>query len=148
MEASPGQRPPVVRVPPALAALSALIVDDEAHVRAYLRLVLRSIGVTTVWEAANGKDGLEHYRQHLPDVVLLDVNLPLMSGEEVMLALTELDPGAAVVIVTSQNEHETVKRFIQLGAMGYVLKYLPQEKIVAALVETLGCLVEDEEQSA
>jgi two-component system chemotaxis response regulator CheY len=132
----------------ARASVTALIVDDEAHVRSYLRLVLSSLGVKTVWEAVNGREGLQLYQLHQPTVVLLDLNLPIMSGDEVMEALTKLDPSAAVIVVTAQNELETVKRFIRLGAMGYVLKYLPQERIVATLGDMLSRLIDQEEQSA
>jgi len=148
MEPTSGRSTAVGSPAPALAALTALIVDDEAHARTYLRLVLNSLGVTTIWEATHGKEGLELYQYYRPDVVLLDVNLPLMSGEQVMAALTQIDPGAAVVIVTSQNEHETVKQFVRLGAMGYVLKHLAKEEMAATFAELLGCLVAEDEQSA
>jgi len=125
-------------------SISALIVDDESHVRSYLRLVLAALGVTAVWEAADGAEGLALYEQHRPAVVLLDVNMPVMSGERMLEELTQLDPAAAVIMVTAQNEHETVKRFARLGAMGYLLKHLPKDELSRQLAEMLECLVDED----
>ena len=132
---------------PSFAAITALIVDDEPHVRAYLRLVLVSLGVTTAWEAENGAQALELYRLHQPSVMLLDINMPVMSGDKVMQELAQIDPEAAVIMVTAENELETVKRYIRLGAMGYVLKFLPREKITIALTDMLRCLIDEEAES-
>jgi two-component system, chemotaxis family, chemotaxis protein CheY len=130
------------------ATITALIVDDEAHVRSYLRMALHQLGVTAVWEAANGRQALDLYQQHQPTVVLLDVRMPVMSGEEVMRELGEIDPNAVVIVVTSLNDYEVVKRFIQFGATNYVLKHLPREQLVAMISDVLLCLtdeVEDED---
>jgi two-component system, chemotaxis family, chemotaxis protein CheY len=59
---------------------TALIVDDERHVHVYLRLLLKKLGVETVWDAAEGHTALELAAMHKPDVVLLDINLPQVSG--------------------------------------------------------------------
>ena len=132
----------------AFAAISALIVDDEPHVSAYLRMLLRSLGVTAIWEAAGGELALELYRQHRPSVMLLDVSMPGMSGDEVLRELMAIDPDAAVVVVTSQNDHEIVQRFAQLGAMGYVLKYLPKEQVCRALAEAMEPLLAGNDETA
>jgi len=134
----------------AFAALTALVVDDEAHVRSYLRAVLKSLGVTTVWEASDGEQGLELYRQHGPAVVLLDVNMPVMAGDVAMTQFAATEPPAAVIVVTSQSDREVVQHFLQLGALGYLLKHQPKEQIAQSLAEVLECLVvpDDEAESA
>jgi DNA-binding NarL/FixJ family response regulator len=122
------------------ARITALIADDEPHVRAYLRLVLRSLGVVTVWEAGDGVEALRIYEEQVPTFVLLDVNMPMLTGEGVIHALAQRFPEAAVVIVTSQSEHETVKRFAGLGAIGYVLKQQPREVMTGMIAEALDLL--------
>ena len=61
---------------------NALIVDDESHVRVLLRVLLKQLGIETVWEAADGSAALEQATAHKPDVILLDINLPQVGGLE------------------------------------------------------------------
>jgi two-component system chemotaxis response regulator CheY len=124
------------------APVTALIVDDEPHVRAYVRLTLQSLDVTTAWEAADGPTALALYAEHAPTVVLLDVNMPTMPGVETLQQLLELDPNVHVVVVTSDSAHQTVRRFLELGAIGYVLKQRPPEEFRAALAELLAPFAE------
>jgi len=119
---------------------SALIVDDEAHVRVYLRMLLQSVGVTTVWEAADGKEAVELYTLHRPPVVLLDLAMPVMGGEQVFRDLQAIDPDVAVIIVTSQSSMKTVQAIHQLGAIAYLLKHTPREQMVRTLDEALASL--------
>ncbi len=122
------------------ARITALIADDEPHVRAYLRLILRSLGVTTIWEAGDGAEALTVYSETQPTVVLLDVNMPVLSGEGVIFGLAARFPDAAVIIVTSQSEHHTVKRFAELGAIGYVLKQQSREVVTEMIADALDSL--------
>ena len=61
-----------------------LSVDDEAHVRVLIRVLLKQLGIETVWEAADGTEALEKAAAHKPDVILLDINLPQVGGLEVL----------------------------------------------------------------
>lgn len=125
---------------PASGSITALIADDEAHVRTYLRLVLRALGISMVWEANDGREAVEMYAQHRPTIVLLDVNMPLLSGEDVIRELAGRFPEAAVIVVTSQSEHQTVKRFVEMGAIGYVLKQQPREVVINMIAEAIDLL--------
>jgi len=131
----------------AFEQLSALVIDDEAHVRKYVRVLLASLGVTTVWEAGSGAEGLELYQQHQPSVVLLDVNMPVMKGDIVMGKLCEIDPHVAVIVVTSESQIGVVRTFQQLGAIGYVLKHAPREVALKMIGEVLEALVGSNEQA-
>ena len=119
---------------------SALLVDDEAHVRVYLRMLLQSVGITTVWEAADGKEAVELYKLHRPPVVLLDLAMPVVGGEQVFRDLQAIDPEVAVIIVTSQSSLKTVQAIHQLGAIAYLLKHTPREQMVKTLDEALDSL--------
>ena len=118
--------------------LTALIVDDEPHVRVYIRTMLQRLGVVTTWQVGCGQSALESYRDNLPDVVLLDVNLPYMPGTEILRCLIDLDPDAAVIVVTSDQSGDTIKAVCAMGAMGYVLKQLPPIEMQQALAEALS----------
>jgi len=82
---------------------NALIVDDEAHVRVLIRVLLKQLGVETVWDAADGAEALEQTAAHKPDVILLDINLPQIGGLEVLAKLKAAHPTIPVVIVSSQR---------------------------------------------
>ncbi len=132
--------PEVAASSDARARITALIVDDEPHVRAYLRLVLRSLGVVTIWEAGDGTEALQLFAVHEPTVVLLDVNMPLLGGEGVVQELARNFPSAAVIVVSSQSEHQLIKRFAEIGAIGYVLKQQPREVVTEMIAEALDSL--------
>jgi two-component system, chemotaxis family, chemotaxis protein CheY len=119
---------------------SALIVDDEAHVRVYLRMLLQSVGITTVWEAADGKEAVELFALHRPPVVLLDLAMPVVAGEQVFRDLQAIDPEVAVIVVTSQSSLKSVQAIHELGAVAYLLKHTPREQMILTLNEALDSL--------
>ena len=123
--------------------ITALLVDDEAHVRLYLRMVLRELGVTTVWEATNGEEAVQLFTQHRPVIVFLDNNMPVLSGRMAIERLHGIDPNAAVVVVTSESDLNTVKYFAEHGAVGYMLKHSPRRMLSQMIGEILdGFVVE------
>ncbi|MEO5961557.1 MAG: response regulator [Opitutaceae bacterium] len=125
---------------------NALIVDDEAHVRSFLRLLLRELGIETVWEAGDGAQGLAMLGLHQPQLVLLDVNMPVMSGLEVLEQLMRTHPVTPVVVITSQSAIQTVQAAHKLGAMAYLLKHSPRAEAVEMLRGVLDTLEEDGEK--
>lgn len=114
---------------------SALIIDDEAHVRLFLRTLLAAAGAGEIREAANGVEGATLYTEQPADVVLLDLNMPGQSGLETLSQIVATDPEATVVIVTSQHDRETVLECQRRGAAGFLLKSRPKEELLAALQE-------------
>jgi len=114
---------------------NALIVDDEAHVRTFLRLVLKELGITETWEAADGATAVQMTVSHKPEIVLLDINLPVMNGLKALAELRRLEPDIPVVMVTSQSAIGSVQQASRLGAVGYVLKHLPKAQTLASLAE-------------
>jgi two-component system chemotaxis response regulator CheY len=116
---------------------SALIIDDEQHVRVFLRTLLKVAGVGEVWEAGTGPDGLKSYLQHKPAITLLDLSMPGPTGLEILALIMKTDPEAMVVIVTSLNERETVLECQRLGASGFLLKSRPKDELLEALKEFL-----------
>lgn len=122
-----------------------LIVDDEAHIRKFVTLILRSIGITSVIEAANGEDALAAYEREKPDVVLLDVNMPHVDGIETLRRLKAQDPDSIVVMLTSLATRSTVEQALELGAVNYIRKDTPKEDIAKALAETIAACFDPEE---
>jgi len=112
---------------------NALIVDDESHVRTFLRMVLGELGIETTWEAANGAEGLQLAEKHRPALILLDLNMPMVGGLDALSYLQQTQPDTPVVVVTSQNGLQAVENAVRLGAAGYILKQNSKTQIVATL---------------
>lgn len=123
----------------------AVIVDDEPHVRAFLRLVLKELGVAQVWEAGDGSEGFRLIQEHEPDLVLLDINLPLVSGLQVLEQAIERQPDLLVIMVTSESALKTVHDALRLGASAYVLKHAPKNEVLATIRETIEAREFDDE---
>ena len=122
---------------------NALIVEDEVHVRVFLRLLLKEVGIETVWEAGDGAQGLALAGQHRPQLVLLDVNLPIMNGLEVLEHLAAEHPDMPVIMVTSQSAMKTVLESVKLGAIAYILKHSPKAEAVRMLREAIDGLADE-----
>src|SRR5688500_5686039 len=95
---------------------TALIVDDEQHARTYARLLLKELGVTTFWEAGDGLQAIALFEQHRPEIVLLDVNLRMMTGLQVLQQMMQSRPEVPVIVLSSENAMTTVNEALRLGA--------------------------------
>ena len=124
---------------------NALIVDDESHVRAFMRLILRELGINEFWEAADGASAVQLAQEHAPQLILLDINMPGMNGLEVLAQLKEVNPDFAVVMATAQRSMNNVNEALRLGAVGYLLKHSPREETMAALRDVIDSLEADSE---
>ena len=124
---------------------SILLVDDEAHIRKFISLLLRHLGVTRIFEAPNGSEALEVYKRESPDLVMLDVNMPVMDGIETLRALKQINPDAVVVMLTSLANRQTIDEAVALGAANYIRKDAPPEEIGRALSDTIDNCFEAEE---
>jgi two-component system chemotaxis response regulator CheY len=109
--------------------MRVMIADDEFHVRTVLRAIVNGIPGSVVGEAENGKDVLEKYREVLPDLLLLDINMPLKTGDLVIAELMEDYPEARVIMLTGVADSATVEKCIEAGACGYIRKDTPSEEM-------------------
>ena len=100
---------------------SLLIVDDESSVRHLLRDFFKTKRYQTL-EAENGEQAVELVKQENPSVVLLDVMMPGMDGLTTLGRILEINPKLGVVMATGQRDDQTVRKAMELGAYGYVLK--------------------------
>jgi len=110
-----------------------LVVDDEAHIRKFVTLMIESLGVTDVLEAANGLEAQQVYAREKPKLVLLDVNMPRVDGIQTLRQLKQTDPGCRVVMLTSLVNRQTVEECLHLGALGYLRKDNPPDEMIVQL---------------
>ena len=111
-----------------------LIVDDHFIVRiGLLTSIKMAPDLMVVAEASTGAQAIELYRQHLPDVVLMDLRLPDFSGIEATAALRKEFPDAKILIISTFDSDEDVYRSFQAGAQGYLLKNVLGEELARAI---------------
>jgi len=116
--------------------IRVLIADDEALVRAGFRVLVDSApGITVVGEASDGVQAVRQTRALRPDVVLMDIRMPVMSGLEATKVILdgEQEPPPRILIVTTFDEDEHVFAALRGGASGFVLKDTPPEKLLDAI---------------
>lgn len=111
-----------------------LLVDDHAVVREGLvSLLQRQSDLQVVAEAADGASAIRLYRQHRPDLVVLDLRLPDMDGAEVTAAIRAEFPQARLLVLSSFDGDEDIYRALKAGARAYVLKDSTREELLAAV---------------
>jgi DNA-binding NarL/FixJ family response regulator len=110
-----------------------LIVDDHPLTRDALAGLLAQHGFDVVGQAGSGQEAIEQAQALTPDLVLLDLSMPEMSGLEALPQVRAAAPGAEVVVLTASEEEDSLLGAIRGGAAGYLLKSEPPERIVAFL---------------
>lgn len=114
--------------------IRVVIVDDHAVVRSGLGAFLRAFhDMELVGEAANGRQALEVCEQSQPDVVLMDLKMPVMDGVEASRILREKFPQIRIIALTSYLDDDLVQRTIQAGAIGYLLKNVSHLELAEAI---------------
>lgn len=116
--------------------ISVAIVEDDKEIRDLLELLIdRSPGFSCKHVFSDCENALEPIKKHLPDVVLMDVELPGMSGIEGIKKLKESVPGTDFIMLTIREDDDTVFKSLAAGATGYLLKDTPPTKLLAGIKE-------------
>ena len=114
-------------------ALRVVIADDHPFYRDGLAKLLHANGIDVAAQAANGEAAIRAVEETAPDVVVMDLNMPGMSGLEATRQLTEIAPHTRVLVLSVSAQEEDVTEAILAGASGYVLKESPVEEVVAGI---------------
>jgi response regulator NasT len=122
--------------PPQTARL--VLVDDDQGLRQALQELLVDAGYRVVGEAGNGVDGLAVIAQCQPDVVLLDLRMPVMGGVEVARALREQAPNVRIIMLSAYADLSLQRILGELGVTAYLIKGCPYRRIVAAIDAALA----------
>jgi DNA-binding NarL/FixJ family response regulator len=117
----------------AVDGLRVVVVDDHPIFRQGLRTLLEDLGVEVVAEEADGAAGVAATTAHRPDVVLMDLQMPGVSGVEATRRLTAEIPDVKVLVLTMVDDDQAVFAAVQAGAAGYLLKGAGQDEISRAL---------------
>jgi len=114
-----------------------MLVDDAEFMRARLQRILAQDGVTLVG-AQNGQEALEVYEQEKPDLVLMDITMPVMDGIAALKELKARHPEARVIMCTALGQQSMVIEAIRAGAIDFIVKPFQPERVLAAVAKALG----------
>ncbi len=119
--------------------ITLLLIEDQTLMRQGLRMLLDlEPGMTVIGEAADGESGVRLALEKRPDVVLMDVQMPGISGVEATAALCAAWPAARVIILTTFDRDDYVFQAIRAGALGYLLKDAPAEELIRTIRRVHG----------
>lgn len=110
-----------------------LIVDDLSFMRNALREILSAGGVERIDEAENGQEGVEKYFSNRPDVVLLDITMPVLDGLKALEFIRRRDSKAQVIMCSAMGQEEYIMKAISLGARDFIVKPFKPERIISAV---------------
>jgi len=110
--------------------LRILIADDALFMRNMLREIFVKAGFQVVGEAANGVEAVERYHELRPDLVTMDIVMPLKSGIEALQQITREDPDARVVMCSALGQEALVIEAVQAGAKDFIVKPFKEERVL------------------
>jgi DNA-binding NarL/FixJ family response regulator len=119
--------------------IKILLVDDHAVVRDGIRARLeRSADFEVVGEAVNGREAIQKVEELEPDVVLMDISMPVMNGMDAARYLRENHPDTKVIILTMHEHKEYIQGVIRCGAQGYIVKDVTAQEMISAIKTVIG----------
>jgi len=117
-----------------MAKIRVVIAEDHAVVRQGLRILVEEAqDMEVVGEARNGREAVKMVKESAPDVVLMDVVMPVMSGAEATRRVVEANPKSRVLVLSSYAAEECVWDMVKAGAMGYLTKHSASEDLLKAI---------------
>src|SRR6056297_1155557 len=113
--------------------MKIIIADDSILMRRNLKSILKQLGYNVIAEAANGQEAVEYYKRLKPDVVTMDISMPVMDGIEAVNQIVQLYPDANIIMISALNQKEMVFKAIERGAKYYIIKPFKIDMVAKAL---------------
>lgn len=117
---------------------SIMIVDDAIIIRLMLKKILADAGYEVIGEASTGAMAIRKYRELHPDLVMMDITMPEMSGITALKAIREYDPTAKVVICSALGQKRLIFEAMEAGATNFIIKPFEPDQVIAAVGQALG----------
>lgn len=115
--------------------IKVLIVDDAAFMRLSIRTILEQNGFEVVAEAANGEEAVDKYFEIKPDLVTMDITMPVMGGIEAADKICKADKSARIVMVSAMGQERIVIDAVKVGAKSFIVKPFKSERVVEVLTQ-------------
>jgi two-component system chemotaxis response regulator CheY len=115
-----------------------LVVDDSAVMRELIVSLLKETFPVECREAEDGARGVELYKEFKPDLVTLDINMPVLDGIGALKQIMEFDGSAKVVMLTTEVEKQKIVESVSIGAKSYIVKPIEKENAIAKIKIALG----------
>lgn len=135
-----------IKLSPHLKELSVLYVEDEVEIREVFNRMLHK-KVKKLYVANNGKDGFEQYQKYSPDIIVSDINMPLLNGIDMIRKIRAIDKDVKILITTAHGDSSYLLESIDLHVNGYVLKPVDKYKLNGMLNDVAKAILYEREQS-
>lgn len=109
-----------------------MIVDDAAFMRLNLKNILKD-DYEIVGEAQNGKEAVEMYQELKPDIVTMDITMPVMDGLEAIRAIKDIDANAQIIVCSAMGQQKMIIEAIEAGARDFIVKPFKEERVIEAV---------------
>ena len=110
-----------------------VVVDDEVLIRMYIREILENNGYEVVGEAEDGLDAINVCREKRPDFVIMDINMPVLSGLEAVKVIKEEELAGFIIVLTAYRDKEIAKRAVDIDVMGYIVKPVDEDTLLPTI---------------
>ncbi len=114
-----------------------LVVDDSDFMRLKCRQLLAGEGFSVV-EAGNGQEAVEKYQEHKPDLVMMDITMPVMDGITAVKEIRKINPDAKIVMCSALGQQAAVMEAVKAGAKDFIVKPFQPDRVVSAVRKILG----------
>lgn len=114
-----------------------LVVDDAAFMRMQLSDILQKGGHEVIGQAENGKEAIEKYMKLKPELVTMDITMPVMEGIDAVKGIKQLDPNARIIMCSAMGQQSMVVNAIQAGAKDFVVKPFQPDRVLDAISKVI-----------
>ncbi len=115
-----------------------LVADDASFMRQMIREIIESEGHEVIAEASDGVEAVEAYKEHQPDLVMMDIVMPRRSGIDAVRGLVQMDPNACVVMCSALGQESLVTEALQAGAKDFIVKPFKPELVSSTIRKVLA----------
>lgn len=115
-----------------------LIVDDSMIMRRNLKAILAEAGHSVIAEASNGKEAVMEYENHMPDLVTMDITMPVMNGIEAVKQIMSKFPEAKIIMISALDQRNMVFEALENGASHYIVKPITPDNVLSVIGAVLG----------
>ncbi|WP_306798577.1 response regulator [Oceanobacillus saliphilus] len=119
-----------------------LIVDDAKFMRNNLTVILEKNQHAIVGEAENGKDAIALYKQHQPDLVTMDITMPVMNGIDAIKEIKLIDPDSKIIVCSAMGQQKVVVEAIEAGAQDFIVKPFDENRVMETVNNVLTKLID------